>query len=168
MIYLFVLLYLIFYLSTDFRLSSITMPVWIIIILFIFIISYLYTGLTNNDVLVANNSIEIVNRMPLFKKRISFQYDKIRLIKFRHEWTETFGESIKPLFLKYILTGWIAPFFFPTDYKWINVSADKDYIFYCFGIERDFFENEEPCFEDLFNELSKKGVNVRWTNNLDI
>jgi hypothetical protein len=162
------LFYLLVFLTTDFRLTQISFSAWLIIFSAYAVLAYLYTGFTNNDILVFDDRIEIVNRLPLFKKHYRFQLDKIKSMKFRHEWTETFGKSIKPSFFKYIVTQLLAPCFFPADYKWIRVCADKDYKFYCFGIEMDYYDNEGPLFEDLFNQLAGKGVNVSWTDTTGI
>jgi len=161
-------LYLLFFLTTDLRLTQITISGWLAIFLTYCILAYLYIGSTNNDILLFADRLEIVNRLPFFRKHHTFQLDKIKSVKFRHEWTETFGKSIKPNFLKYIVTQFLAPFFFPADYKWIRVSADKDYKFYCFGIEMDYYDNEGLLFEDLFNKLADRGVNVSWTDTSDV
>ncbi len=162
------LLFLLLFLTTNFRLTQITFSGWLIIFLTYCILAYLYTGFTNNDILLFDNKIEIVNKLPLFQKHQSFQLDEIKSVKFRHEWTETFGKNIKPNFLKFVVTQFLAPCFFPPDYKWIKITADKDYKFYCFSIEMDYYDNEGPLFEDLFTKLADKGVNVSWTDTSDI
>jgi hypothetical protein len=162
------LLFLLLFLTTNFRLTQITFTGWFVIFLSYCILAYFYMGLTNNDIFLFDNKVEIINQLPLFKKHHSFQLDEIKSVKFKHEWTETFGKNIKPNFLKFVVTQLLAPFFFPTDYKWIKVSADKDYTFYCFGIEMDCYDNEGPFFEDLFNQLADKGVNVSWTDTSDV
>jgi acyl-coenzyme A synthetase/AMP-(fatty) acid ligase len=80
----------------------------------------------------------------------------------------TFGRKIKPRVIKYIVTQWIAPFFFPPDYKWIKIHTNRTYKFYCFGIEMDYYENEtNTVFEELYKVLADKGVNVSWTDTTD-
>ncbi len=162
------LLYLLLFVTTGYKLTQIKFSGWLIFILIYCTLTYLYAGLTNNDIILYTDRLDIVNRVPFFKKHHSFQLDNIKSVTFRHEWTETFGKNIKPNFLKYIVTQFLAPLFFPTDYKWIRVSADKDYKIYCFGIEMDYYDNKGPLFEDLFTKLSNKGVNVSWTDTTDI
>lgn len=165
---LFGLLYLVLFLTTNFRLTQISFSGWLAIVVIYFVVSYLYAGLSNNSIFLFDNRLEVVNRLPFFRKHYTFQFDKIKSVKFRHEWTETFGRSIKPNFIRYILNEWIAQFLFPTDFKWIRISADKDYKFYCFGIEMDYYDNDGPLFEELFTKLLDKGVEVSWTDTSDI
>jgi hypothetical protein len=163
------LLYLTIFLASNFRLTQVTFLGWLIVVLMYSILSYLYVGLVNNDILLFDNRLEIVNRLPLFKKHKIFYFDKIIFVKFKHEWTETFGENIRPKPLRYIFKELLAPLFFPIDYKWIKIGVEKNYKFYCFGLTMDFCENEtEPVFEHLFIQLAEKGVNVSWTNTSDV
>ncbi len=125
---------------------------------------YAYAGLFNNDVIVCETGIQMVNRVPLFKKTTRFEFSSIQSISLRHDWTETFGTNIRIPWIK-VIAKELALLFFPWDYKWIKIVADKEYTFYCFGIEYDYFDNEMPYFEDLFLELKKRHAHVRWTNN---
>lgn len=126
------------------------------------IIVILYLGITNNDIVVYEDRLEIVNHLPLFKKRIAIPFDQIKTVTFRQEWTNFFEKRAQNLRLEAFLVLF-AGFFFPFDYKWIKISGDKNYTVYCFGLERDYFTNKGPLFEDLFDLLSKKGLDVRWT-----
>lgn len=154
--------------AVDLSIADISLMTWSIIICSLLILSYLYSGVTNNDVIVFESEIKIINRVPLFKRELSFSFSEIKEIKFRHDWTETFGKKMKPSILKYFLTNLLPSFFVPADYKWVEISCAKKYRFYCFGIEVDYYENEKPAFEDLFKLLHTKGVNVNWTNSTGI
>ena len=66
------------------------------------------------------------------------------------------------------MTEFFVIAFFPYDYKWIKVKADKDYQFYCFGLEMDYYDNEGPHFEELFVTLAEKNIKVSWTDTSDI
>lgn len=162
------LCYFLLVLTINFKLPQITFPEWLVIVLIYSTLAYIYAGFTNNNILVFENRLEIVNRLPLFKKHHSFQFDQIKSVKFKHEWTETFGKNIKPSFLKYIMTEFLTTFIFPTDFKWIRVSAVKDYKFYCFGIEMDYYDNKGPLFEDLYKKLAAAGVAVSWTDTTNL
>ena len=161
------LIYVALYIFTDFHLTQISFLGWLLFFSLYLIIMYLYAGFTNNDILVFDDRLEIVNRIPLFKKRRVFRFENINSIKFRHQWQETFGSNIQPTFLQYVIK-FFPELFFPAHYKWIKIKANKEYKFYCFGIEMEYYENEkEPVFEDIFQLLSLKGLDVCWTNNTD-
>ena len=155
------------YFTLNFKLTQIGFLGWIIIVFAYSIIAYVYTGFTNNDILVFDNRIEIVNKMPLFKKQVAFYLNKIELVTFRHEWTETFGKNIKPKILKTLIKDWFVSFIFPWDYKWIKVKTDKEHKFFCFGLSMDYYDNDEIVFEDLFYELAKKQIKVTWTDTTE-
>jgi hypothetical protein len=127
---------------------------------------YVYAGLFNNDIQVDNTKIEIINTVPFFKKRISFDYSNIKIITLRHDWTETFGKTIKSKRLKYILSK-LTQTFLPYNYKWIKIETDKEHKFYCFGIDYDYYDNDGPLFEDVYKTLRRKHKSVRWTNDTD-
>ena len=127
---------------------------------------YIYAGLFNNDILIDNAKIEIINNVPLFKKRISFDFSTIKTITLRHDWTETFGQRIKSRNLKYILLQ-LTRTLFPYNYKWIKIETDKEYKFYCFGIDHDYYDNDGPLFEDVYKTLRRKHKSVKWTNDSD-
>ena len=122
---------------------------------------YCYAGLFNNDVIVNETGIEIVNRVPLFKKSRKFDFTSIQSITLRHDWTETYGRNIQTRWIK-LMVKELALLVFPWDYKWIKIVADKEYTFYCFGIEYDYFDNKGPLFEDLFSYLKKYHSQVQW------
>ena len=160
-------LYLILLFGTDFRLHQLSWIGWAGIFVSYAVLAYVYAGFANDDILLYADRIEIVNRIPLFRKHYSFQIDQVESVKFRHEWTESFGKNIKPGLLKYIMSPFLATLFFPADYKWIKISTNKTYTFYCFGVDMDYYDNNGPIFEDLFNKLAEKGVNVSWTDTPD-
>jgi hypothetical protein len=122
---------------------------------------YLYAGLFNNDIIVHQTSLEIVNRVPPFKKTAKFEFASIQSITLRYDWTETCGTTIRTRWIKLIVKE-LALLFFPWDYKWIKIVADKEYTFYFFGIDYDYFDNKCPLFEDLFSHLKKYHSQVQW------
>ena len=161
------IIYAILYFTTNFSLTDITILGWTLLIVIYVLICYLYAGLTNNNIIVFDNRLEIKNELPLFKKHKIFQFENIKSVTFRHEWTATLTSKINSKFIKLFVTEFTASWFFPTDYKWIKIESDKDYKFYCFGLEMNFYDNEEPYFEDLFHCLADKQINVSWTNTTD-
>lgn len=54
------------------------------------IIAIFYLGITNNDIAVYEDRLEIVNHLPLFKKRIAIPFDQIKTVTFRQEWSSFF------------------------------------------------------------------------------
>ncbi|NOS90838.1 MAG: hypothetical protein HOP30_02845 [Cyclobacteriaceae bacterium] len=124
---------------------------------------YFYAGLFNHDVVVHETGIEIVNRVPLFKKTTKFEFASIQSITLRHDWTETFGTNFRIPWIKSAAKE-LALLLFPWDYKWIKIVTDQEYKFYCFGIEYDCYDNEGPVFEDLFSDLTKHYSHVKWTS----
>jgi hypothetical protein len=161
------IVFLTLFLTLHIKLTQIDLPSWVFITLIYSFLSYFYAGLTNNNIVVYDDKLEIVNKIPLFKKKVTFEYDKINLVTFRHEWTQTFGRKIKPKILKTIIKDWIVSFVFPWDYKWIKVKTDKEHKFLCFGLSMDYYDNDQIVFEDLFYELAQKGLKVEWTNTTE-
>ncbi len=141
------------YLINEFRLHDFDWNFLILIVPYTFGI-YFYIGLFNNDIKIDNTKIEIINRVPFFKKKISFNYSNIKTITLRHDWTETFGKNIKSKRIKFIFSQ-LTPLLFPYNYKWIKIETDNEYKFYCFGIDYDYYDNECPSFEDIYNTLSE-------------
>jgi hypothetical protein len=139
---------------------------WIYMILLIpyFFGIYLYAGLFNNDIIVDNSKIEIVNSIPFFRKRVSFDYSAIKSITLRHDWTETFGRRIKSNRVRYVLSQ-LTQIFLPYNYKWIKIETYRKFRFFCFGIDFDYYNNDGPLFEDVYKALRRKHKSVKWTNN---
>lgn len=150
----------------DFELKQVTTEIWIVFSIIYLVVAYLYLSYFNNDIVVYDNSIEVINRLPPFRRKFHFPLYEVKSIQFRHDWTESIGRNIKPYKLGYWV-GQIATLFFPSDYKWIKIESDKTYRFYCFGLEYDFYDNKNPHFEDLYSDLSKRNVTVSWTNSID-
>ena len=121
------------------------------------------TGIVNNDIVVFETKIEIVNRIPFFRKRTLFQYSEIKEITLRHDWTETLGSKIKSRRYRYVLKE-LAQIVIPYNFKWIRFVTVREFKFYCFGIDYDYYDNKGPLFEDLYKELRKKHKFVMWTN----
>ena len=129
------------------------------------LLTYIYLAKTNTDFIVLDDRIEMVNNLPFFKKKTVLPFNEIKSIVFRHEWTESLQEKIKPRTLGFIITEYLVSAFFPYDYKWIKFTTDRSYTFLCFGLEFDYFDNnDEALIEGLFYKLAACGIDVRWTN----
>jgi hypothetical protein len=147
--------------SNDLHLSSLN-PRYLILVIPYVVVVYIYAGLFNNDIIITGTTLEIINSVPLFKKRILFELTSVKTITLRHDWTETIGNEIKQSTLRYCIKELVSVFF-PYNYKWIKIEAEKKYKFYCFGIDYDYYENEKPYFEDLYKELKNRQASVNWT-----
>ena len=163
--FLLLILYFLLHFSFNVDFTSISITYYILFVLAYILYSYIYLGSTNNDFIIFNNRVEIINKLPFFKRKTIFYFEDIKQVLFRHEWTESVQEKIKPRILSFILTDFFLSMFFPYDYKWIRFTTQKSYTFYCFGLEFDYYDNEGPLIEDLFHRLGDYGVNVCWTNN---
>lgn len=128
------------------------------------VLSYIYLGIVSHDFVVYNDRIEVLNRIPLFEKERAFYYKDIKLVFFRHEWTEELTEKFKLGIFGFLFKEMIIQSVIPPDYKWIKIVTDKPNKFYCFGLEFDYYDNKGPLIEDLFFKLYDYGVKVRWTN----
>jgi hypothetical protein len=64
------LLYILLHLTINLKLAQITVAGWLIIGFMYSAVLYLYAGFTNNNILVFENRLEVVNNLPLFKKRV--------------------------------------------------------------------------------------------------
>lgn len=167
-----VLIFLIFSVLLGFNLYQLLNQNWGIILIIYTTACYIYTGLSSNDIILYDDKIEIVSNIPLFKKHLSFPLSEIQSVQFRHEWAETSIKFTKSIFWDYTISFLLSHFLFfllPTKYKWIKVTTDQTYKFYCFGIEMDNYDNADSglLFEDLFFALAHKGIIVSWTDNSD-
>lgn len=160
------LLLLFFLLKFLFNVDFLSIAVMYYVLFFVcyILFTYIYLGKTNNDFVVFEDRIEIINKLPFFKRKTVLHFNEIKSIVFRHEWTESIRNKIKPPNLSFLLSDFLLPLFFPYDYKWIRFTTEKNYIFYCFGLEFDYYDNEGPLIEGLFHKLGDCGLNVSWTN----
>jgi hypothetical protein len=144
--------------------SNIHIKYYVIGLIFYAILTYVYIGLVNHDFIVFKDKIEVINRVPFFRNKKVFKYEDIKLIQFRHEWTEEFEEKFKLGIFGFLIRETVIQSFIPPDYKWIKIVSDRNYKFFCFGLEFDYYDNEGPLIEELFYQLADYGIDVRWTN----
>ena len=123
---------------------------------------YSYLGITNNDFILTDDTLEVVGKVPLFRRRRKFSLYDINMALFRHDWTDTVGEGIKPRILQFFVKE-ISHLLFPFDYKWVEITTHHTFRFYCFGLSYNYFDNKGPLFEDLHKALRAKGIPVKWT-----
>ena len=142
---------------------------WIVIGLSIILFIITYLSLTNTDIKISKNHIEFKGKLLLSKKKVTFSLNEISEITLKHDWTATALTNFKPEFLKYLIVEWLLKTIRNEEAKWITVKTkNRDYKFYCFGIEYDCYNNPKPHFEDLYFELSKLNLIVNWTENNDL
>ncbi|SKC88349.1 hypothetical protein [Ohtaekwangia koreensis] len=158
---LFVLISVI-YMLNGFELPAVENNILIGFLVLYVIAIYTYIGITNNDFIITDNALEVVGKVPLFKRRRRFLRQHIGLVLFRHDWTDTIGEGMKPRIFRLVVKE-ISQLLFPFDYKWIEITTNHSFRFYCFGLEYNYFDNKGPLFEDLFKTLQAKDLNVKWT-----
>lgn len=122
----------------DFKIWDITLSMVIKTVVIIGVVQVIYTGLFNHDFYVYDDYLEVVNPHLFFKKKIKIPFNQIKRIDF--------------------LEG-------DTFYKWVTIYADKKYRVYCFGMDREHYEDSvyESTFEDFYSDLRKKGLNVCWS-----
>lgn len=125
---------------------------------------YSYLGITNNDFILTNDTLEVVGKVPLFRRRRKFLLYDINIAVFRHDWTDTVGVHIKPRILQFFVKE-ISQLVFPFDYKWVEITTNHTFRFYCFGLQYNYFDNKGPLFEDLHKALRRKGIPVKWTKS---
>lgn len=135
--------------------------------LFIYLLSlYIYLGKTNFDFTLSNDEIKITNRLPFFQKTEFIKLKDIHRVLFKHDWNDTYNiQPNRSYFMKQLYN--LLRTFIPYDLKWIKVTTDKTRKYNCYGIEFDYWDNEGLLIEDLFLELSEKGICVEWTDDTD-
>ena len=164
-----IVIYLVSYYLLDFTFSQISPLTWWIILLLYFSACYCYIGISNNDIVLYDDRLEIISKIPFFKKHQSFPLAEIQYVQFRRDWTDTIWQPINSVFLGVLvklLSDYILSFLLPFNYKWIKVTTDREYRFYCFGLEMEYYDSQMPTtFDELFYDLANKKVKVRWTDN---
>lgn len=128
-------------------------------------LAFIQIFLTNNDLIIEEE--EIIIRSSLFKgiRKKRFRKEEIEEIIFKDEWSETFMSrnypSIIRLAILYLALFWIIP----PEYKWIKIKtkSKKEFKYYFFGMNYDFYDNtKKVIFEDIFIELAKRNIKVKW------
>lgn len=116
---------------------------------------------TNNNLLIREDEIVVQSTLLYGIRKKTFKIDKIKEIIFKEEWSEAYPATIQ--FLMFSL-----PVFW--EYKWIKI-INKDgskFSYYFFGMNYDFYENaNESLFEDMFIELAREDIAVRWKSVKD-
>ena len=141
----------------------------IIVYLLLFVIQIF---LTNNDVIIHEEKIIIQSSLFKNLRKRKFKIEAISEIIFKEDWTESSNKKSRfKTVLRFILNYFILMWFIPWEYKWIQIKTkdNKKFTYYCFGINYDFYENhKETLFEDLFLELAKRNIVVKWKSTNDI
>lgn len=152
------------YIINHFSLPQVDTPLAMAFFALYLIGVYSYLGITNNDFILTNDTLEVVGKVPLFRRRRRFLLYDINIALFRHDWTNTVGEDIKPRAFQFLVKE-ISQLVFPFDYKWIEITTSHTFRFYCFGLQYNYFDNKGPLFEDLHKALRAKGISVKWTRS---
>lgn len=150
------------YITNDFSLPEIDVQLSLAFLGLYLLGVYSYLGITNNDFLLTDDTLEVVGKVPFFRRRRKFSLYDINLVLFRHDWTDTVGEDIKPRIVQFFVKE-ISQLLFPFDYKWVEITTRHTFRFYCFGLSYNYFDNKGPLFEDLHKALRAKGIPVKWT-----
>ena len=140
----------------------------IIIYVFLFILQIFYT---NNDLKIEGEEIIIQSSLIKGMRKKKLKKDEIREIIFKDEWSEEFMNKKYDSIVKYIFLYFFLMWFIPWEYKWIQIETNKNqrFRYYFFGMNYDFYDNsEEVLFEDMFMELAKRNVKVKWKSTKDI
>ncbi|MEZ5044711.1 MAG: hypothetical protein R2828_32745 [Saprospiraceae bacterium] len=140
----------------------------VIIYVFLFILQIFYT---NNDLKIEDKEIIIQSSLIKGMRKKKFQKDEIREILFKDEWSEPFMNKKYDSMVRYIFLNFFLMWFIPWEYKWIQIETNKNqrFRYYFFGMNYDFYDNsEEVLFEDMFMELAKRNIKVRWKSTKDI
>lgn len=146
---------------SDFIISIVSIKNLVFIYGMLFILQLV---ISNSDLLISKNSLEIkLSILGKFSwKRI--QKKTISEIIFKDDWTESYTSKYGKSIVIYTLIQ-ICTSILPWDYKWIEIrfknGESRKYYFY--GMDYDFYDNsDDVLFEDMFLELARRNVKVRW------
>jgi hypothetical protein len=140
----------------------------IIIYLSLFIIQIF---MTNNDLIIDEKEIIIQSSMFGGIRRKAFKKEEILEITFKDEWSETFMNNQYDSIIRYVILEFILMWFIPWEYKWIEITTkyNRKFKYYFFGMNYDFYDNsQEILFEDMFVELAKRNIRVKWKSTKDV
>jgi hypothetical protein len=143
---------------------------WEIAIIYIFM-SVFQICYTNSDFKIEENEIIIQSSLIKGVRKKRFKKEEIKEIIFKDRWSETFMDKKYGSIVRYIFLNFFLMWFIPEEYKWIQIETDKNkrFRYYFFGMNYDFYDNsEEVLFEDMFIELAKKNIKVRWNSTKNI
>lgn len=141
-----------------------------IAIIYIFM-SVLQICYTNSDLKIEENEIIIQSSLIKGVRKKRFKKEEIKEIIFKDQWSETFMDKKYGSIVRYIFLNFFLMWFIPEEYKWIQIETDKNkrFRYFFFGMNYDFYDNsEEVLFEDMFIELAKKNIKVRWNSTKNI
>ena len=115
----------------------------IIVYLLLFVIQIF---LTNNDLIIHKK--EIVIQLSIFKslRKRKFKIEDISEMIFKEDWTESSNKKSRfKTTIRFLLNNFILMWFIPWEYKWIQIKTkeNKKIIYYCFGMNHDFYENQK-------------------------
>ena len=139
-----------------------------IIYLFLFLVQIF---LTNNDLRIEEKEIMIQSSLVKRLRYKRFKKDEIEEIIFKDEWGERFINKKYASIIRYVILNFILYWFIPWEYKWIKIKTKnkQQFKYFFFGMNYDFYSNsEEILFEDMFVELAKKNIKVKWQSTDDI
>ena len=140
----------------------------IIIYVFLFILQIFYT---NSDLKIEEKEIIIQSSLIKGGRKKKFKKDEIKEIIFKDEWSETFMNKKYNSIIRIVFVDFFLVWFIPWEYKWIQIETNKNqrFKYYFFGMNYDFYDNAgEVLFEDMFIELAKRNIKVRWNSTKDI
>lgn len=156
------ILYALLYFVGDFRLAQLSAAWWVAFTIAYGILLYCYCGVTSNTIEVSATSLTIKNVVPGFGRNTTFNFGDINAVHFKQTSAGDLTHSIKPDYLA-IPINIIAGLVLPADWKYILIVTDKTHLFYCPGIESDYFEFEgNLSFEDLYQQCEQAGLNTMW------
>lgn len=114
---------------------------------------YSYYGFTNNDFILTDDSLEVENRFPFFKKKTSIELKNIQAMYFRDDSLINILSEYKYVIIKFA----------------DKESSNKTYKVRCHGLEFDCNgENINlPTFDDFYNNLKTRGIKVMWLKAID-
>lgn len=162
--------YVVSLLFNNFRLYNFLLENKLLVLIILGVFISLYLGKTNNDFLLKDDSLIVKSRVPLLKREKQFPLSKIRKVVISSEWSENIFKKQLIGTPRFIIVNFMLALFFPHDYKWVKVidSNGNSFLYYCFGLEFDYYDNYEDIrIEHLFEDLKAKGISVSWSNPND-
>lgn len=122
----------------------------LVISIILFLPIYIYSAIMNNDFILNNDEIIVSNKLLFFKKDQAIKFDKIQCIVFKDDTRINLISGYKWIKIKY-----------RTNTQLLMVKK-----IHCNGVEYDAFDENIffPTFDEFYNELEKRGLNVSWTS----
>jgi hypothetical protein len=156
------ILYGCLYFVGDFRLAQLPAEWWVAFTVAYGILLYCYCGVTSNTIEVSSTFIKVYNVVPGFRKNLTFKFSAVNAVHFKQTSADDLTQSIKPRYLA-IPVNFIAVLLLPAEWKYIRIVTDKAHLFYCSGIESDYYEYDgNLSFEHLHKQCEQAGLNTMW------